>query len=166
MAEHYPTLAITGNYGAAGVNVGSSHGVFFAGATLDMPIFAGGKSHADTLEAEADLRESRQQLESLRAQIDYEVRAALLDLSAASDQVQVAKAALDLANQTLVQARDRFTAGVTDNLEVVQAQEIVATANENYIASLYAHNVAKVSLARAIGFAEQGVRQYLEGKGK
>jgi outer membrane protein TolC len=166
MAEHYPTLAITGNYGAAGVNIGSSHGVFFAGATLDIPIFAGGKSHADALEAEANLRESRQQLENLRAQVDYDVRAALLDLSAASDQVQVAKAALDLANQTLVQARDRFTAGVTDNLEVVQAQEIVATANENYIASLYAHNVAKVSLARAIGFAEQGVRQYLEGKSK
>jgi len=100
----------------------------------------------------------------MRAQIDYEIRTALLDLNAASDQVQVAKSSLDLANQTLEQARDRFTAGVADNLEVVQAQETVAAANENYIASLYAHNVAKVSLARAIGFAEQGVRLYLEGK--
>jgi outer membrane protein TolC len=85
-------------------------------------------------------------------------------LNAASDQVQVAKSSLDLANQTLEQARDRFTAGVADNLEVVQAQETVAAANENYIASLYAHNVAKVLLARAIGFAEQGVRLYLESK--
>ena len=80
--------------------------------------------------------------------------------------MQVARSALDLANQTLVQARDRFTAGVTDNLEVVEAQDAVASANENYIGSLYAHNVAKILLAKAIGFAEQGVKQYLEGKGK
>jgi len=163
-AEHLPTLGISGNYGAAGVNIGDSHGVFLAGVTLEIPIFAGGRSHADALQAEAALRQSRQQLANLRTQIDYEIRTALLDLNAASDQVQVAKSSLDLANQTLEQARDRFTAGVADNLEVVQAQETVAAANENYIASLYAHNVAKVSLARAIGFAEQGVRLYLEGK--
>lgn len=163
-AEHYPTLGVEGNYGAAGVNVGDSHGVFLAGATLAIPIFAGGRAHADALQADATLRQSRQQLESLRAQIDYDVRTALLDLSAANDQVQVARSALDLANQTLVQARDRFTAGVTDNLEVVEAQDAVASANENYIGSLYSHNVAKVLLARAIGFAEQGVKQYLEGR--
>ena len=163
-AEHYPTLGFSGNYGAAGVNIGNSHGVFLAGATLEIPIFAGGRAHADALQAEAVLRQAKQQLENLRGQIDYEVRSALLDLNAASDQVQVARSSLDLANQTLEQARDRFSAGVADNLEVVQAQEAVAAANENYIASLYSHNVAKVALARAIGFAEQGVRQYLEGK--
>jgi outer membrane protein TolC len=165
-AEHYPTLDLAGNYGAAGVNIGSSHGVFLAGATLNIPVFAGNRAHADALQAEATLRQERQQLANLRAQIDYDVRTALLDLAAAADQVQVARSSLDLANQTLVQARDRFTAGVTDNLEVIEAQDALASANENYIVSLYQHNVAKVSLARAIGFAEQGVRQYLEGKGK
>jgi len=155
---------LSGNYGAAGVNVGNSHGVFLAGATLSIPIFAGGRATADVLQAEATLKQSRQQLENLRAQIDYEIRTALLDLNAAADQVQVARSSLDLANETLTQARDRFTAGVADNLEVIQAQEALATANENYIASLYAHNVAKISLARAIGFAEQGVKQYLQGK--
>jgi outer membrane protein TolC len=164
MAEHLPSLEFAGNYGAAGVNIGDSHGVFQVGATLAIPIFAGGRAHADTLEAESTLRQSRQQLENLRAQIDYDVRSALLDLAAAADQVEVARSSLDLANQTLDQARDRFTAGVADNLEVVQAQESVASANENYITSLYAHNFAKVLLARAIGFAEQGVKQYLEGK--
>ena len=163
-AEHFPSLNFAGNYGAAGVNVGESHGVFEVGATLAIPIFAGGRAHADALEAEATLRQNRQQLENLRAQIDYDVRTALLDLAAAADQVEVARSSLDLANQTLDQARDRFTAGVADNLEVVQAQESVASANENYIGSLYAHNLAKVSLARAVGFAEQGVRQYLENK--
>jgi outer membrane protein TolC len=163
-AEHLPSLEFAGNYGAAGVNLGDSHGVFEVGATLAIPIFAGGKAHADTLEAEATLRQGRQQLENLRGQIDYDVRTALLDLAAADEQVAVARSSLDLANQTLDQARDRFTAGVADNLEVVQAQESLATANESYISSLYAHNLAKVSLARAIGFAEQGVKQYLESK--
>jgi outer membrane protein TolC len=163
-AEHLPSLDFAGNYGAAGVNVGNSHGVFQVGATLEIPVFAGGKAHADALEAEATLRQNRQQLENLRAQIDYDVRTALLDLNAAADQVAVARQSLDLANQTLDQARDRFTAGVADNLEVVQAQETVAAANDSYISSLYAHNLAKVSLARAIGFAEQGVKQYLESK--
>ena len=163
-AEHLPTLEFTGNYGSAGVNVGNSHGVFDVGATLAIPIFAGGRAHADVLESDSKLRQSQQQLDSLRAQIDYDVRSALLDLNAAAEQVSVAKSSLDLASQTLDQARDRFTAGVADNLEVVQAQESVASANENYISSLYAHNVAKILLARSIGFAEQGVKQYLESK--
>lgn len=163
-AEHLPSLSVAGNYGAAGVNVGNSHGVFDIGATLEIPIFAGGRAHADALQAESTLRQRRQQLENLRAQIDYDVRTALLDLAAAAEQVAVARSSLDLANQTLDQARDRFTAGVADNLEVVQAQDVVASANENYISSLYAHNVAKILLARAIGFTEEGVKQYLESK--
>jgi len=163
-AEHYPSVDIAGDYGAAGVNVGNSHGVFQIGATLNIPITAGGKTHGNVLEAEAWLREARQQLENLRGQIDYEVRAALLDLSAAAEQVAVARSSVDLANQTLTQARDRFAAGVTDNLEVVEAQEASAAANETYISSLYAHNLAKIELAKAVGFAEEGVKQYLQGK--
>jgi outer membrane protein TolC len=163
-SEHYPTLDMAGNYGVAGIRPGSSHGVFEVGATLSIPIFAGGKTHADVLEAEASLRQSRQQLENLRGQIDYEVRTARLDLTAAADQVEVARSSVDLANQTLQQARDRFAAGVTDNLEVVQAQEALASANDSYISSLYAHNVAKISLAKAVGFAEEGVKQYLQRK--
>jgi outer membrane protein TolC len=163
-AQHYPSVDIAGNYGAAGVNIGNSHGAFQIGATLNIPITAGGKTHADVLEAEAALRQNRQQLDNLRGQIDYEVRAAQLDLTAAADQVEVARSSVDLANQTLVQARDRFAAGVTDNLEVVEAQESVVAANESYISSLYAHNLAKIELAVAIGFAEEGVKQYLQGK--
>ena len=71
---------------------------------------------------------------------------------------------LELANQTLTQARDRFAAGVTDNIEVVQAQESVASANDNLISSLYAHNVAKIGLARALGNAEQGIQKLMEVK--
>lgn len=163
-AEHYPSLTFAGNYGDIGVNPGNSHGSFQIGGTLNIPIFQGGRTHADVLQAEARLRQAKQQFDNLRGRIDYEVRTALLDLNAANDQVQVARSSVDLASQALAQARDRFSAGVTDNLEVVQAQESVAQANENYISSLYAHNLAKVELARAIGFAEQGVRQYLKSK--
>ena len=161
-AEYYPTIDLAGDYGDAGVNVGNSHGVFQVGATLNIPIFQGGKVHGDVLQADATLKQSRQQLDSLRAQIDSDVRTAMLDLQSAAEQVEVARSSIDLANQTLEQAQDRFNAGVTDNLEVVQAQESVATANANYISSLYAHNLAKVSLARAMGFAEEGVKLYLE----
>ena len=161
-AEYYPTIDLAGDYGDAGVNLGNSHGVFQVGATLNIPIFQGGKVHGDVLQADATLKQSRQQLDSLRAQVDSDVRTAMLDLQSAAEQVEVARSSIDLANQTLEQAQDRFSAGVTDNLEVVQAQESVATANANYISSLYAHNLAKVSLARAMGFAEEGVKRYLE----
>ncbi|HKS74567.1 MAG TPA: TolC family protein [Terriglobales bacterium] len=163
-AGYYPTVDVAANYGDSGTTIGNSHGVFQVTGTLRIPIFAGGKVHSDVLEAEADLKQSEQQLANLRGQIDYDVRTALLDLNAAADQVEVARSSVDLANQTLTQARDRFAAGVTDNLEVIQAQESVASANENYISSLYAHNLAKVELARAIGYAEDGVKQFLKSK--
>jgi len=163
-AEYFPTLNFAGDYGDVGVTPDNSHGTFDASGTLRIPIFQGGKVHADVLQAEATLRQTQQQLEDLRGQIDYEVRSALLDLASAADQVEVARSSVDLAQQTLDQAKDRFAAGVTDNLEVVQAQEAVAAANESYISSLYAHNVAKVSLARAIGYAEEGVKLYLQNR--
>src|SRR5207302_5564291 len=106
---------------------------------------------------------ARSQLGDLRGRIDYEVRSALLDLAAAAEQVEVARTSVDLAEQTLTQSQDRFAAGVADNLEVVQAQETVASAHESYIQSLYAHNLAKVELAYAIGAAEEGIKRFLKG---
>ncbi len=131
---------------------------------LNIPIFAGGKVHSDLLEADAQLKQVRSQLGDLRGHIDYEVRTALLDLNSAAEQVEVARSSVELAEEALTQSRDRFAAGVTDNLEVVQAQEAVAGAHESYIQSLYAHNLAKVELAHAIGDAEQGVKRYLKGE--
>ncbi len=163
-AEYFPSLGVEADYGDMGVSPFRSNGTYHIGATVSIPIFQGGRVHGDTLQAEASLRDARNQMENLRGQIDYEVRTAMLDLNAAADQVQVARSSVALAEQTLTQAQDRFAAGVTDNLEVIQAQEAMATANENYIASLYAHNLAKVQLAKAIGYAEQGVKDYLKGK--
>jgi len=162
-AGHYPSLDLNANYGDIGVTPAHSNGTWQLDGGLTIPIFAGGKTHSDVLEADAQLKQARSQLGDLRGRIDYEVRAALLDLSSAAEQVEVARSTVDLAEQSLVQSRDRFTAGVTDNLEVVQAQESVASAHDSYIQSLYAHNLAKVELAYAIGDAEQGVKRYLKG---
>ncbi|MGA8648272.1 MAG: TolC family protein, partial [Candidatus Sulfotelmatobacter sp.] len=141
-----------------------SNGTWQVDGGLNIPIFAGGKTHSDVLEADAQLKQARSQLNDLRGRIDYEVRASLLDLTSAAEQVEVARTSVELAEQTLAQSEDRFTAGVADNLEVVQAQESLASAHENYIESLYAHNLAKIELARAIGDAEQGVERYLKGQ--
>jgi len=162
-AGHYPSLDLSANFGAIGINPGNSNGTWQVIGGINIPVFAGNRVHGDILQADAQLKQARSQLGDLRGQIDYQVRTALLDLNAAAEQVEVARSSVDLADQTLTQARDRFTAGITDNLEVVQAQEALANAHENYIEGLYAHNLAKVELAYVIGDAEQGVRRYLKG---
>ncbi len=162
-AGWYPSLDVGANFGDIGVNPGSSNGTWQVNGSLNIPIFTGGKVHSDVLEADAALKQARSRLGDLRGRVDYEVRTALLDLNAAAEQVEVARSSVDLAEQTLAQSQDRFSAGVADNLEVVQAQESVASAHESYIQSLYAHNLAKVELAHAIGDAEQGVKRYLKG---
>ncbi len=162
-AGRYPSLDVGANFGDIGVNPANSNGTWQVNGNLNIPIFAGGKVHSDVLEADAALNEARSRLGDLRGRIDYEVRTALLDLNSAAEQVEVARSSVDLAEQTFTQSQDRFTAGVADNLEVVQAQESVASAHESYIESLYAHNLAKVELAHAIGDAEDGVKRYLKG---
>ena len=162
-AGHYPTVDVNANLGDIGVTPSQSNGTWQVNGGINIPIFAGNRTHSDVLEADAQLKQVRSQLGDLRGRIDYEVRTALLDLNAAADQVAVARSSVDLAEQALTQSQDRFTAGVADNLEVVQAQEAVASAHESYIQSLYFHNLSKVELAYAIGDAEHGVRQYLKG---
>jgi outer membrane protein TolC len=162
-AERYPSLGAETDYGLSGVNPGSSHGTVDAAATLRIPIFQGGKVHAEVLRADAALAEEKQRLEDLRARIDQEVRDAYLDLEADAQEVSVEKSAVALATQNLEQSRDRFSSGVTDNIEVVQAQDALAIANDASIASLYSYNLAKISLARAIGLAESRYSEYLRG---
>lgn len=164
-AGYLPSVSFSADYGLAGLyETLKTHGVFDVRGTLNIPIFQGNKVHGDVLEADARLEQSRQRLENLRAQIDDDVRTALLNIESAEEQVQVARSNIDLADETLAQSRDRFAAGVTDTVEVVQSQEAVASAHESYISSLYSDNYAKITLARALGLAENGVQEYLKGK--
>jgi len=162
-AERYPSIGAETDYGLSGVNPGASHGTIDAAATLRIPIFQGGRVHGDVLRADVSLTEEKQRLEDLRARIDQEVRNVYLDLEAAAQEVSVEESAVALATQTLEQSRDRFTSGVTDNIEVVQAQDALAIATDAYIASLYSYNLAKISLARATGVAESQYSAYLRG---
>ena len=163
-AEWLPTASISANYDLVGQTLGESHGTFGLTGSIRMNIFDGGKRKTDMLEADTNITQKRQDLANLQGQIDQEVRAALLDLNSAADQVAVAQSNIELADQTLTQARDRFAAGVTDNIEVVQAQESVSSAQQNFISSVYAHNLAKVALARALGATEANLKTFMGGK--
>lgn len=162
--EWMPSASLTTNYDLVGETFANSHGIFSVMGSVKMSLFDGGRRKADILERETNLQQRKQELANLQGQIDQEVRAALLDLNSAADQVAVAESNLGLANQTLEQARDRFAAGVTDNIEVVQAQQSVSGAQQNFINSVYAHNLAKVALARAMGAAEANLKIFMGGK--
>jgi len=162
--QRYPTAGVTADYGDVGPALNDSHGTFSFVASAKINLFNGGRISGDVIRAKAALKQRQDELADLSGQIDYQVRAAFLDIRTAADQVAVAQDNLDLANQTLTQARDRFAAGVTDNIEVIQAQESVASANDSLISALFAHNLAKVALARALGGAEQGIQKLVEVK--
>ncbi len=161
---YFPSLSLNADYGLGGAHPSNATPVADVRGTLSIPIFEGGSVRGEVLQADARLEQSRERLENLRAQIDSDVRAALLNLQSSAEQVNVARSNIDLAEETLAQSRDRFSAGVTDSVEVVQSQEAVASAHEQYISSLYNYNYAKISLVRALGIAEGGVKEYFRGK--
>jgi outer membrane protein TolC len=163
-AQWYPTVGIDGFYGDWGLTPANSHGVFNLSAALNFNIFNGGRIRSDVEQAKAVLKQRTDELADLGGQIDFQVRTAFLDIRTAAQLVTVAQANLQLSSDTLEQAQDRFSAGVADTIEVVQAQESVAAANDSIISALYAHNVAKAALVRALGLAEQGIGKFIEVK--
>src|SRR5262249_35894492 len=132
-------------------------------ATVRVPIFDAGRTIAHRIEADAEVNRRQAEVDDFKGQVEYDVRTALLDLRTAADQLRAAETKVTLAGQELQQARDRFAAGVAGNLEVTQAQEAVASASETYISALYAHNIAKATVARAVGTIEESVMTFLAG---
>lgn len=163
VGEALPAVRINADFGDIGLSPSDSHGTFSMTGAVQIPIFQGGRTRGRLLEADADLRSRRNEAEDVKASIYYEVRTAYLDLQATNDQLQVAAKARDLAAQQLTQSRDRFAAGVASNIEIVQAQETVAIANEQYISALYGYDLAKGALIRGVGTAEATLRQFLGG---
>ncbi len=162
-SELLPTLHLDADYGGIGQTPAAAHATFRVAATVRVPIFEGGRTTGRRLQAGAELRRRQAELEDVKGRVDYDVRSALLDLTASAQQLEAAKTSVSLAGQELVQARDRFGAGVAGNIEVTQAQEAEATASESYIEALYANNLAKAMLAQAIGTAEQSISAFLGG---
>jgi outer membrane protein TolC len=161
--EKLPALRVLANYGELGLSLADAHSTYSVMGAVDVPIFQGGRTRGRLLEAEAELRMRRADADDAKAAIYYDVRTAMLDLQAGTEQLEVAMRARELAASQLTQARDRFAAGVSGNIEVVQAQGAVTLANDQYISALYTTDLAKGSLVRAIGIAEETARQLFGG---
>lgn len=162
--ERLPTVKFSGDYGDIGINVAHSHGTGNAVGSLDVPIFEEAKLRGDARVAQSQLDQEKAKLSDLRGQIAADVRDSLLDIQAAEQLVQVAQSNVSLAKEALSDAQQRYQAGVSDNLAVSQAQQALAVADDRYVDSLYRHNIAKLSLARALGVAQTSYKQYLGGK--
>ena len=163
VGESLPSVHVNADYGDIGLSPSNSFGTFSVSGAVVIPIFQGGKSRGRLLEADADLRGRRAEAEDQKAAIYYEIRTAFLDLQATTQQLEVATKGRDLAAQQLTQARDRFAAGVGNNIEVVQAQDAVATANEQYITAQYGLALARGALVRTVGGSDEMLRQLLGG---
>jgi outer membrane protein TolC len=161
-AERLPSLSVSADYGLIGTGPTQSNGTYTLVGTLRIPIWQGGRTEGDIEQADAALAQRRAEIEDLRGRIESDIRDAYLDLEAAGSQVEVAAKNAQVTKETLDLTRQRFDAGVTDNVEVVQAQESVAGAELDYINSVFAHNLAKLSLARAIGGAAESLPQFLK----
>jgi outer membrane protein TolC len=160
-AQRYPTVAVSGDTGWQGVTLGSSRNIFSVQAGVTMPLFTSGRIEGEATQAQAALQQRQAERDNLRGQIEYDIRTALLNLQAAKEQVSVARETLALANENLARSQERFAAGVTDSVEVVQAQQSLSSANDQSISATYSHNLAKLQLARALGVARASYDQYL-----
>jgi outer membrane protein TolC len=159
--ERMPSLAFNGYYGVLGETHGNYHGVFTAQGVLKIPIFEEARFRGETEQAAAQETGLRQQIESLRVTIDAQIRASRLDVESSTELVKVARSNVELAAQALSDTRDRFAAGVDDNLPVVQAQATLAAAESRLVATEFQFNQAKLNLARNTGVVETQYKQYL-----
>jgi outer membrane protein TolC len=162
-AEYLPSASVSGQYGLQGTNPNTGSGVFQATASVSIPIFQGGRVGADTMQADAVLAQRRAELSDERGVVELDVRNAYIDLGVANDQVITAESNRKLALDTLQQSQDRFAVGVADSVEVVNSQESLAAADHDYVSSLFSQNLAKITLARAMGEAEKDLPDLLKG---
>ena len=165
VGEGLPSFKLRADYGTIGLTVSTSLPTFNVTGELGVPIFEGGRQQGELAEADADLRERRAEAEDMKTEVYYDVRSAFLDLQSTEEQLTAATRARELAALQLTQSRDRFAAGVVSNIEVVQAQEAVALASEQFINAQYGFNLAKAMLARSLGSAEDAVKALLGGGG-
>ena len=160
-AERYPTVAFDGYYGVLGQIGGLYHGVFSATGKVSVPVFQEGQLRGESEVATAQAIALRQQIDSLRVSIEWQIRAAMLDVQSSNELVKVARSNVELAAQEVQDASDRFRAGVDDNLPVVQAQAVLADAQSRLVQTLYQYNQSKLTLARNTGVVETQYKVYL-----
>ncbi len=162
--EQLPVLNVTGDYGDLGTTPGHSHGTFTATGQISAPVLQIAKTRGDEQVAAAQRDQVEAKLADDIQQVNADVRDSILDIQTAAKLVQATKSNVDLADEALKEAQERFRSGVADNLPVSQALATDQQANDQYIAALYQHNVAKLGLARALGVATTNYKSYLGGK--
>jgi outer membrane protein len=150
-----PSLKVDGDWQYQGTRLNNGIPTYNYELALSMPLFTGGRIRAETTRADLEIQRLQQQQSDLRNQIGLDVKNALINLTSARSQVQVANLGVQLSNEEVDQARDRFRAGVANNIEVIQAQDSLARANDNQIAALYRFNQARADLARSVGQMER-----------
>ncbi len=161
-SEWLPSVAIHADAGIAGTApTQTSLGVSTVQGSVTIPVSNGGRIAGDEKQAQAAQTQRRAEYENVHAQVDQDVRQAFIQLNAATGQVRLATRNQVLAHESLTQSVDRFVAGITDTVEVVQAEQAVVQADDDLVTSLYQHNLAKLSLARAMGAAEETLPQLL-----
>lgn len=160
-AERLPSLSVSADYGAIGVNPSQAAGTFTLMGKLRIPIWQGGRTEGNIEQAEAVLLQRRAEIADLRGRIEQEIRNALLDVESSASQVQVAESSVQVSRQNLDLTRQRFEAGVADTAEVVRAQESLQVAEQDVITGTFSHNLALAALARATGRAEATLSQVL-----
>ena len=160
--ERLPTLAISGDYGTLGPRFDEGRSTFTFAASLKVPIWQGGKAAGDIEQADAALEQRKAEVIDLRGQIESQIRNSYLDLEAAASQVELSKANQQLALDSLRLTQEKLDAGVATSVEVISAQQDVASAQLDYITSLFAHNLAKLSLARELGDAGKRLDDYIK----
>jgi outer membrane protein TolC len=163
-AYQLPVASFSGDYGDMGTTPGHSHGTFSATGEVSVPVLQIAKTKGQEQVADAQYEQAAAKLSDQVQQVNQDVRDSLLDIEAAAKLVEATRSNVELANEALSEAQQRFHAGVSDNLPVSQAQSQTEQANDQYISALYQHNVAKLGLARALGVAQTNYKDYLGGK--
>ncbi|QNI35515.1 TolC family protein [Edaphobacter albus] len=163
-AYQLPVASFTGDFGDLGQTPGHSHSSYTATGQVTVPVLQIAKTKGQNEVAAAQFEQARAKLGDQAQQVNQDVRDAILDIQAAAKLVEATHSNVELANEALSEAQQRFKAGVSDNLPVSQAQSQTEQANDQYISALYQHNVAKLSLARALGAAQTSYKDYLGGK--
>jgi outer membrane protein len=150
-----PTVRFDGTFAYVGTSGNTTLPTYTYQGSVNLPLFTGGRIRAEVASADLEIRKFEEQRADLRNQIALEVKTALLNLDSARNEVQVANLGVQLSKEEVDQARDRFKAGVANNIEVIQAQDSLSRANDNQIAALYRFNQARADLARSIGQMEK-----------
>jgi outer membrane protein TolC len=154
-ARRLPSIHIDASDGAAGITPAHLYNNYDVGGSIRLPLFTGGSIRADVTAARSEQSQRSAEVRDLEARVQFDLRTALLDLEGARKSVSVARQNMDLAREGYKEARDRFDVGLSNALEVIEAQQAIAEAKDNYISSVYAHNLAKLMLIRSTGTAEK-----------